>query len=293
MKRIVHIIEYILLRLTSALLDRLSLRATVRVVTGIAGSWYTLGFRRRPVTRSNLLLSGVARNADEADRLGRESYRHFGIVIAESLKSDSLLPAIGSKALSTRIDPQAEQVLKDPDAGVILATAHFGSWELGAQALSLMKPVAGVTERMSNPYSDRYLKARKARHGFYLLPKHDQSDPTRFIDVLKKGHALALMIDLYALAGRGIDVDFFGRPAATYTTPAILHLITGAPLCFGYCLRTSEGNHELHLKGPFKFSPTGNRKADTRTIMEKLTRELETAIRAHPGQYLWAYRRWR
>jgi lauroyl/myristoyl acyltransferase len=44
---------------------------------------------------------------------------------------------------------------------------------------------------------------------------------------------------------------------------------------------------------PMVFKPTGDRKADTRAVLESLNRELEEAIREYPEQYLWAHRRWK
>ena len=62
--------------------------------------------------------------------------------------------------------------------------------------------------------------------------------------MLRKGEALALLTDQHAFS-RGMMVDFFGHPASTHTTAAMLHLVTRAPLTFAWCRRTGVMSFEL------------------------------------------------
>jgi KDO2-lipid IV(A) lauroyltransferase len=88
-------------------------------------------------------------------------------------------------------------------------------------------------------------------------------------------------------------VDFFGRPAATHTTLPMLHLLSGAPLVFGYCLRTAPGRFVLRSSGLIEHRRTGDRRQDCRRILDRLHSSLEAAIRQNPDQYLWAHSRWK
>ena len=88
-------------------------------------------------------------------------------------------------------------------------------------------------------------------------------------------------------------IEFFGRPAATYTSPARLHAISGAPVIVGTCIRTGLMKYRLQLSKPLSCRKTGHRRADLRSVLQAITAELEQAIRRHPEQYLWSHRRWR
>ncbi len=292
MKKLRHLAEYVLLCPLLLLLTRLPLAYARKLTLALSDSLYFVDFRRRSVALDNILRSGICSDRRRASRIARASYGSFALVILESLRSDEILNGDHAATIDVKIDAELQDLLNDPAQGMILATGHFGSWEMAAQLLSRTKPVAGVTRGMNNPYVENLVKKRKPRHRFHLVPKYDPGNVGRFPEILKNGEVLALMIDQHARA-RGMNVEFFGRPAATHTAIALLHLVTRAPLCFGYCRRTGESSYEVRATGPYRFEPTGDKKADIRNVIRALNAELEKAVRADPEQYLWGHRRWR
>ncbi|MEI6971141.1 MAG: lysophospholipid acyltransferase family protein [bacterium] len=293
MKKVRHLIEYVLARIALGLVDILPVALSEGFVTGIADVWYLINSRRRATAINNIMMSGVCGDRKTAFRIGRKAFRHFALVILESLRSFSILEGRNWRQhIDIRMSPEMEKILFDPNQGLIMAAGHFGSWEIAAQVMSLIKPIAGVTRRMNNPYVDRLMLKRKPRERFFLIPKFDKANLGRFLKVLKDGHVLGLMIDTHASYG-GVLVDFFGRPASSYRTVALLHLVTGVPLCFGYCKRTGRHRFELGATGPFHYKPSGNKEADIKRILEDLNKELEKVIKEAPEQYLWGHRRWK
>lgn len=293
MKRLRYILEFVLFLPMLGVFRILPLRPALWLARGLANIWYMLNIRRRRISVANIMVCGITADRAVASKIARDSFRHVGTLLIESLKSRTLLnsPDLAER-MKICVAPELEDLLKEPGQGIILATGHFGSFEVAAHLLSREKPVAGVSRGMNNPYVNRIMLRERPKGGFYLMPKHDLSDTSRFLRVLKEGHVLALMVDQYAI-DRGMMVDFFGKPASTHSGIALLHLISGAPLCFGYCIRTGEMMYELHAEGPFKYKPTGNKEDDVRRILTELNRRLESAIRLAPEQYLWAHRRWK
>lgn len=291
-KRLRHVIEYIGVRFGLFLLDRLSPSAAAAFARGVADFWYVFNVSRRRTAIENITRSGIARTPAEASAIARASFRHFAVLVVESLRSgDAFNETNWREKVELDISPAAMEVLTKPGQGVILVSGHLGNWEVAAQLLSYLKPVVGITRDMNNPYTDRLMKQRKPRNRFRLTPKHD-AGAGRLLSFLKDGEILALLIDQHARK-QGTRVNFFGVPASTHTSPALLHLVTGAPLCFGYCLRTGPMSYRLKAADPIIHKPTGNKEQDVRTILEKLNRLLEDAIRQAPDQYLWGHRRWR
>jgi len=291
-KKLRHIIEYALLRPLLALIDWLSPRAAERLAIALADIYFAGASRRRGITCDNVRRSGVASNEVEVRRIAKHSFRHFACLIIDSLKSDKVFtPETWQNHVEMDVDPATMELMKKPGQAVILISGHIGNWEIAAQVISYIKPVVGITRDMNNPYTDKLMKKRKPRNNFKLTPKHD-ADMGRLLTTLKDGNVLALLIDQHARAG-GMMIDFFGTPASTHKSHAMLHLITKIPLCFGYCVKTGPMQFKFKALPPIIAERTGNRNADVKVILEQLTIELEAAIRAYPEQYLWAHRRWR
>jgi len=291
-KKLRHITEYALLRPLLALIDCLSPRAAELLATVLADIYFSGAARRRGITCDNVRLSGIAKSEVEVRRIAKHSFRHFACLVIDSLKSDKIFtPETWQDHVEMDVDPATMELMKKPGQGVILISGHLGNWEIAAQIISYIKPVVGITRDMNNPYTDKLMKERKPRNNFKLTPKHD-ADMGRLLTTLKDGHILALLIDQHARKG-GMMIDFFGTPASTHTSHAMLHLITKIPLCFGYCVKTGPMQFKFKALPPITAERTGNRNADVKAILKQLTTELESAIRAYPEQYLWAHRRWR
>ncbi|MFT5447990.1 MAG: KDO2-lipid IV(A) lauroyltransferase [Gammaproteobacteria bacterium] len=254
--------------------------------------WYLCGRRRRLTARTNIRRAGIADDDREVERIARASFRHFMLVLLETFKSTFMLtPQMWRERTTVDIPQDVQQVLDDSQQGLILASAHLGNWEVAAHAVSQMKPVTGITRVMNNPFVERLIQKYKPRDGFTLTPKNDANN-SRLINVLKRGEILAVMVDQSA-GRRGMMVDFFDHPASTHTSAALLHLVTGAPLCFGYCTRAGPMSFHVTATPLIRVKPTGDKQRDVRFILEQLNRHIEAAIRKAPEQYNWAHRRWR
>jgi KDO2-lipid IV(A) lauroyltransferase len=291
-RRMRHRLEYAGLRVGLFLIDRLPPAITARLATVTADLWYALDGRRRRIAHDNIRRSGIATERREVGRIARASFRHLPLLVLESLRSGKFFDAATWRERVTfEVPAETMALFEAPDEGFILVSGHLGNWEIAAQLISHTKPVTGITRDMNNPLAQDLLVRRKPRNRFTLTPMHD-ANPARFFDVLRRGEVLALLTDQHARR-RGMLVDFFGTPASTHTSHALLHLVTGAPLCFGYCVRTGPMAFKLVASRPLRHRPTGNREDDIRTILEALNRELEAAVRRYPEQYLWVHRRWR
>lgn len=283
--------EFLGLKLGLALIDRLPLSATLAMSAGIADIAYLADRRRRATAQGNIKRAGIATAPAEIRRIARQSFRHFASMAVESLRYDRVPALRKDPRLSLQAAAGAMDVLREPGRGVILISGHIGNWEIAARLLSEIKPVVGMARGMKNPRAEQLLRARKAGSAMQYMPKHDV-DMMRLFATLRAGKILALLADQYA-RDRGAMVEFFGVPASTHTSPALLHLVTRAPLCFGWCRRDGPMAYTLFANEPIMARPTGRREEDVQAILVQLTSALEQAILMAPEQYLWAHRRWR
>ena len=157
--------------------------------------------------------------------------------------------------------------------------------------LARYKPLTGVARAMDNPRIQQLLERHRMRADFETVEKH-LVRPMDLVRALRRDRILALLTDQHASAG-GVVIDFFGRPASTYPTPAVLHRLTRVPILFGYSIRLGTLRYRFILSEPLHYDATDDREADILRITRDLGARLEAAVRQHPGQYLWAHRRWK
>ena len=285
-------IEYACLKITLRLFDFMSLASATRTAERLADLWYSLHASRSRIARKNIRQSGIANNEEEAARIARASFRHFAVLLVETMKSPSFLTEnTWQERTELAISPETTALLKDPKRGVILVSGHIGSWEIAAQLLSYFKPISAIARGLNNPYADKLMNEKRTHEQLSFISKYDNA-MSRAKSVIKSGHMLAIISDQHARKG-GIMIDFFGKPASTYPSAALLHLATGAPLCFVHCIRTGPISYRLTVLDPITHKRSGNNESDITTILGKINHELEEIIRKYPEQYLWGHRRWR
>ncbi len=286
-----HKVEFACIKAAVFVVDRMPVSLLHALVVALGSIAYAADNRRRDVACQNLRIAGVCQDERSVRRTARAACIHFFRVITDALRANHENGIPPDYKVHVVMDPETEKALSNADKGIILCSGHLGNWEIGLRVMSGYIPVVGIARAMNNPLVEAFFQ-RRAGENLQITPKHDE-DAGRLIRTLSQGRALALLFDQHASGNRGIMVDFFGKPASTYPSPAMLHLITGAPLCFGACLQTGEKTFELRLEAPIQAQRTGNRKQDAASIMQTLNTQLEAAIRRAPEQYLWAHRRWR
>jgi KDO2-lipid IV(A) lauroyltransferase len=287
-----YVCEYYAARLGLAVIASVGPGTACRLAGALASCSFLFLRKRRRIAIDNLLKSGVAATPRAARCLARASFRHIGCVIAESFYAPKLLNSdAGGTAVALEMPDATRRILEEPGHGMILVSGHLGNWEIGAQVLARYKPLTGVARAMDNPRVQRLLERRQMRGDFETVDKH-MVNPMELIRVLRKDRVLALLTDQHAGSG-GVVVDFFGRSAATYATPAVLHRLTRAPIIFGVSTRLGTMRYRFVLTEPLHYTFTDDRDADILRITQDLALRLENAIRLHPGQYLWAHRRWK
>lgn len=284
--------EYYAARLGLAVIARAGPETACRLAVVLASCGFLFLRKRRRIAIDNLLKSGVAATPGAARRIARASFQHIGCVIAESFYAPQLLNSEdGRSAVKIEMPDATRRILEEPGHGVILVSGHLGNWEIGAQVLTRFKPLTGVARAMDNPRVQRLLERRQMRGDFETVDKH-MVNPMELISALRKDRILALLTDQHAGNG-GVVVVFFGRTAATYATPAVLHRLTRAPIIFAAPIRLGTLRHRIVITEPLNFTFTDDRNADILRITQDLALRLEQAVRLNPGQYLWAHRRWK
>ncbi len=185
---------------------------------------------------------------------------------------------------------------------VMLVSGHFGNWEVANTAFGLFGYPMGVVARdLDNPYLHGWFKHFREHTGHRLFSKAGASQQM-LPQLAQRGH-VAMLCDQDA-GPRGLFVDFFGKPASTFKSIALLALENRALICVGGAIRLPDNFRRDDSVGPAwsKFQLICEEVIDPETIdspdpvgeiTRRYTAALERLIRRAPEQYFWVHRRWK
>lgn len=251
---------------------------------------------RRDVILANLRrVYGATLPETEIARLAQAHYAHLWQLFGEFVKFRWL--SRKRKLALVRVEnAEAFVAARAQGKGVLLLTGHFGNWEVATVAgIGNFPEARGKFHFVRRPIKPRWLDAlvnrRFAAAGFGVIGK--RGSLAAILDRLAEGDAIVFPFDQHANPPDGIEVDFFGHPAWTFKSLAIMALATGAPVVPAWSYRESDGTHVLRFETALQVLEHD----DTNEAIRRNTRaynvELERLILRRPEQWYWVHRRWK
>jgi KDO2-lipid IV(A) lauroyltransferase len=238
---------------------------------------------------------GAAVPIAEIERLAQAHYAHLWQLVVEFFRFRWLSAA--RKRELVRVDNLDTFVRAfERGKGVLVLTGHFGNWEVATVAgIQNYPEVRGRFHFVRRPIKPRWLDSLVTRRfnksGFGVIAKRGSLE--QIVALLERGDIVVFPFDQYAGGADGIDVEFFGEPAGTFKSLAIIALATGAPVLPAACWRTEDATHVLKFEDPVAA-------VDVASVNESIVRTtraynaaLERLVVRHPEQWWWVHRRWR
>ena len=292
--RFVYRVEYAIFRAALALFAALPRPVALRLGAWLGELFYLFDVRDRRIALFNLGIAFPQRSRAERRRILRVSCRNLGRVAAEfchlsQLTADTLSQFVtfADRAAWDRAIAAAAQ------KGAVIATAHFGNWELLAYAHGLLgHPVTLVHRPMHNPLFDDAITALRAAAGTRSIRK--KAAAKEALRALRQHQILVIPSDQNQTLSFGVFVDFFGKPACTTPGAARLAMLTGAPVVPVFLVRDGESaRHRVEMLPAIEMVSTGDRDADIRTNTQRCSDAVESMIRRYPEQWIWFHKRWK
>ncbi len=254
-----------------------------------------LPLRRRVILANLRRVYGDALPDDEIVRLAQAHYGHLWKLLGEFLRFRWL--SHGRQLALVRIENLPAFVAAyEQQKGVLLLTGHFGNWEVatvaGIGSFPQMRNRFHFVRRALKPeWFDRLVTRRFERAGFGVLGKRGSLDA--MLDRLARGDAIVFAFDQHASPPDGIAVDFFGSPAWTFKSLAIIALATGAPVVPATSWRERDGRHVLRFESPIAPVEHANTNEAIRLTTRAYNAALERLVLRRPEQWYWVHRRWK
>ena len=223
--------------------------------------------------------------------LARAYWRHLARALAEACR----LALWTRDDVQTRIELQDVALLESLKArkcGVIVASGHLGSWEVGPYAFALLGyPLKLLHDPGTVAPLFDFVNQERRRSGMEVLSK--LTHPWALKHLLDRGAWLCIACDVRA-SRRGDQIPFFDVLCSSYLGAVSLQKVARCPIVVTSTARMPDGRHKLHVWKIIEYTeqPTLLRQPLRRTMRE-VHRALEEAIRAYPEQWFWHYDRWR
>lgn len=245
--------------------------------------WLTWTSKRRTCIDNMAVVLGGDPTQKEVRRVARAAFHQFGKGIVEFLgfanvdPNDPLIRAMPIDGWE-----HVEEGLAK-GKGVILATAHFGSTDMGGIALAKRSvDLYAVADRFHPPYVDRLIRKTREQKGFRLIPT---TSIRTMIRALHKNGLVVVLFDRPMRLDQGVPVRFFDRVTALPAGPAVIAHHTGATVLPGYIFRHEDHTFRTEIFPSVTKGLTGQKDRDVRKVMQNLAESLERAIRKRPDQW--------
>ncbi len=289
--RIRHFLEYFLLNVVGVLVRLMPLRFLPRIAGAAVAMASPLLLSRKRVALRNLRNAFPEKQENELERIARESFVSVATAFLELL----WFPRLTREVLSEKVaisNPDLISEIASRGKGMICLTAHFGNWEMGAQALISRAniPWHVIVKTQSNRMVDKKINDLRSQFGANMVPMG--LSIREILRALEKGGAIVLAADQTA-PKESIAIEFFGRDVPTFQGPAAFSLKSGAPIVLFMTVRQADGRYRVLVEKV----PSGDLQAYSEENVRELTRRqvkmTEDIIRAYPEQWMWMHKRWK
>ena len=247
--------------------------------------------RRRRIALANLARAYPELPVAERRRLARRSCQHLGMTLVE-------LPRLLTAPLPETLARIRLEGIEHLHAAMrehgraLLLTAHLGNWEVLCAAHRLTEYGLSVVVRpLDAPWLDAVAGRLRRRTGVDVIDKRGALRPV--LEALRRGRMVGILLDQNAARREGVFVEFFGHPASTSRSLALLAVRTGAPVVPIFARRVSGTGHTVVIRPALPPPGANDPEAAVVELTARCTAEIERAIRETPEQWLWSHDRWR
>ena len=185
---------------------------------------------------------------------------------------------------------------REQGKGVLLLAGHFGNWEVSTVAgMSQFKQYHGHLHFIRRPLKPQWFNdlvmRRFRKAGFGTLEKTGSLD--EILALLEDNRIIVSIFDQFTVRKYGIQSEFFGHPAHTFKSLAVLAQFTGAPVIPSSSWREPDGTHVLLFEPPVEVLTEGRTKDILSKNTKRFNEALERIILRHPEQWIWMHKRWK
>lgn len=221
----------------------------------------------------------------------RQVFRSQFTVLLETLKT-SLATQDPNQIEGLAELGQVVQELTRSGRGLIVVTAHLGSWEFVARytAQASAQVFYALAKPSKLPEMTLLMDRLRARMNTVILWTDQKQLLREMLKILKNGSCLGFVMDQKPEARIGPLVEFLGQTTEFVSGPAKLSIRQGSPVLAVFCMRIGPQRYRIIHE---VIAGADHGQVDEILLTQKMATAIEKVIRLFPEQWLWNYKRWR
>jgi KDO2-lipid IV(A) lauroyltransferase len=288
--RALQLAEYVLYRAIARLASFASEEAILTWGSRLGAFASAVLRRRHHLALRNLAMIFPEKSEKERHAIAAECWRHFGRSALQYLRMPQLthdeILARCTFAGREHLDEAVQQ-----GRGVIMISAHYGSWEYGGLVfMEIAKRVRTVTRVLDNEYLERDVARRREQTGAEVIDRRRAARP--LMKALAERSTILLLPDQATLPREGILAPFLGHPAWTTPAPAKLALRYAAPIVIAFCIPVGTGHH-MEFEEPITIDHLQPEERTVEALTARINDGISRRIASRPELWLWMHDRWK
>jgi len=227
-----------------------------------------------------------------ARQIADGSLRRFGRMIVEVMRFPLLKPENINELVKVEGLEYLEAAYKE-NKGVIMATGHYGNWELlGATVALHGYPMLSIARKQNNSHMDKFINEYREIVGQKVAYNHGERGLLAISRMLKEKNLLGILYD-QDTGDSSCELDLFGKESGMPLGPAALSRIYGSPILPIFMHNNADGTCTAKIHPPLYTSKTKDKENDFYVVTRQLTNILEHEIISDPEMWFWVHDRWK
>ena len=237
------------------------------------------------------LVYGLPVHSEFSKAFQKQVFRTQALIALETFKHqfsrNGHLTIEGREALKVELEKHSSS-----GRGLIIVTAHHGSWELVANetAIATGKTFVALAKPSKLPEFTEMLLRLRAKANTRILLTDSKNLLRDMMKTLKENGNLGFVMDQKPEGRVGPIVEFLGQATEFVTGPAKLAQRHGSSVVALFCIRTGPWTYRIEFE-PVLGPDHGEQ--DEHVLTQKMASAITRSIQLYPEQWIWNYKRWR
>lgn len=267
------------------LITRLPFRLQLAIGEGLGKLLYLIPSKLKHITEVNINLCFPEMSKEDKEKLMKKNFASLGIGLIEA----AMAWWLPDKKLNTMFHVTGLEHLDVALArgkGIILLGPHFTCLEIIGRILSSKYSFAAMYRPHKKPLI-AFIQERYRNQNVHYIPRHRVRELLR---ALNKNMAIWYAYDVDGGEKSSVFAPFFGIQTASLTSVSRIKRLSDATIVpIQFFREEGQFKYEVVLSAPIENFPSDNEVENA----TRLNASIEMAIRAHPEQYVWQYKRFK